>query len=171
VLAISAVRVGTTPVTATPPTMQVFPRARFQELSEDERLTQKTFESFPAGVAIVPDGDAAPTGTVTTFDFERVNLAPDGVTTPPTSPDFPGQIDWHLNTGRAARSELLHAARLVRGAPARDVEVGPPPIVVVDGRDLADAAQLTDVEAHSPTLARQRAKAGQLVVEAHEIGV
>ena len=59
----------------------------------------------------------------------------------------------------------------MRGVPARDVAVGPPAVVVVDSRDLADAVVLSDVEARSPTLARQRATAGQLVVEAHEIGV
>ena len=171
VLAIDTVRIGTTGAAATRPTMQSFPRARFQELTEDERLTQKTFESFPAGVAIIPDGEDNPAGTVTAFDFEPVNLAPDGVTTPPPTPAFPGHLDWHLRAGRAARSELRQAGRLVRGVPARDVEVGPPAVVVVDTRDLTDAVVLTDVESRSATLARQRTRVGRLVVEAHEIGV
>ncbi len=59
----------------------------------------------------------------------------------------------------------------MRGVPAQDVAVGPPAVVVVSGRDLADVAVLSDVEARSPTLARQRAAAGHLVLEAHEIGV
>jgi hypothetical protein len=165
------VRIGPAAPAATRPTMQVFPRARFQELGEDERLTEKTFESFPAGVAIVPAGEANPTGAVAAFDFEPVILAPDTVTKPPPSAVFPGLLEWHLRAGRAAHSELRQAARLVRGVAPRDVEVGPPAVVVVDTRDLSDAVVLSSVEARSPTLARQRVRAGQLVVEAHEIGV
>jgi hypothetical protein len=171
VLSITSARIGGSTLTTTRPTMQMFPRARFQELSEDERLTQKTFESFPAGVAILPTGEANPTGAVAAFDFEPVNLAPDEVTAEPPSGAFPGRLEWHLRAGRAARSELRQAVRLVRGVPARDVAVGPPAVVVVSSRDLADVAVLTDVEARSPTLARQRATTGHLVLEAHEIGV
>jgi hypothetical protein len=108
---------------------------------------------------------------VTAFDFEPVILAPEGVTTPAPSPAFPGDLDWHVRAGRAARSEVRRPDRLVRGVPARDLDVGPPSVAVVDDRNLADAAVLSSVEARSATLARQRARAGQLVVEAHEIGV
>jgi hypothetical protein len=172
VVQIGSVRIGssTTPA-ATRPTMQAFPRARFQQLTDNERLTQKTFESLPAGVAIVPDGQGTPTGAVTPFDFEPVILAPDGVTTPPPAPPLPGTFDWHVRAGRAARSEVRQGDRLVRGVPARDLDVGSPAVVVVDDRSLGDAAVLSDVEARSATLARQRAGRGTLVVEAHEIGV
>jgi hypothetical protein len=171
VVAVDAVRIGATAAAATRPTSQVFPRARFQQLTENQRLTQKTFESLPAGVAITPAGQANPAGTVTTFDFEAVNLGPDAVTKPPPDSSFPGNVFWHLRRGRAARSELRQDGRLVRGVPAGDVEVAPPAVVVVNDRDLADAAVLTEVEAQSATLARQRVGVGQLVVEAHEIGV
>ena len=172
VVAIDAVRIGSTPAAAIPPTTQMFPRARFQELSESERLTQKTFEAFPAGVAITPAGESNPTGTVTTFDFERVNLGPEVVTKPPPDDSFPENgFSWHLSRGRAAGSELRQAGRLVRGVPPAEVEVDAPAVVVVNNRDLDEAAVLTAAEARSATLARQRVRTGLLVVEAHEIGV
>jgi hypothetical protein len=171
VLRITRARIGASGESTIRPTTQVFPRARFQELGEDERLTQRTFESFEAGTAIIPAGEANPTGTVEAFTFEPVNLAPETVKKLPPTSVFLGDLEWHLRAGRAAHSELRQADRLVRGVPARDVEVGPPPVAVVDGRDLTDAAVLIGVEARSATLARQRARTGQLVVEAHEIGV
>jgi Family of unknown function (DUF6603) len=172
IVEIGPVRVGpVAAVAATRPTTQLFARARFQELSESERLTQKTFEAFPAGVAITPEGQANPVGAVTDFDFERIFLAPDSVKKPPPAKSFPGQPSWHLRTGPASRSPLRGAGRLVRGLHVRDVAVGPPLVVLVGDRDLAEAAQLSDEEARSATLARQRLRAGQLVVEAHEVGV
>jgi hypothetical protein len=171
IVEIGPVTVGQTGAAATRPTPQVFARARFQELSESERLTQKTFEAFPAGVAITPEGQANPVGAVTDFDFERIFLAPASVKKPPPVKSFSGQPSWHIRTGPASRSPLREAGRLVRGLPVRDVAVGPPLVALVGDRDLAEAAKLSDVEARSATLARQRLRAGQLVVEAHEVGV
>jgi hypothetical protein len=171
VVAIGAVRIGTDGTATTRPTRQIFPRARFQALSEDERLTQKSFESFPAGVAITPAGETNPAGTVTAFDFEPVNLAPEQVTKPPPTGTFPGLLPWHVSRGRAARSPVRQAERLLRGAPSIQIDVGPPAVAVVDDRSLDSAAVLTEAEARSPTLARQQVRVGQLVVEAHEIGV
>lgn len=171
VVAIDTVRIGATPAKATTPTTQVFPRARFQELSETERLTQKSFEAFPAGAAITPEGETNPAGTATALDFEPVHLGPDTVVTPPPGSSFPGDVRWHLRRGRAARSELRQTGRLLRDVVPSDVTVGPPAVVVVDDRVLAETAELSETEARSATLARQRAGVGQLVVEAHEIGV
>jgi hypothetical protein len=171
VVAIDTVRIGAAETATTRPTRQIFPRARFQALSEDERLSQKSFESFPAGVAITPAGETNPAGTVTAFDFEPVNLAPEQVTKPPPTGTFPGFLRWHVSRGRAARSPVRQAERLLRGVPSVEVEVGPPVVTVVDDRSLDSAAVLTEAEARSSTLARQRVGVGQLVVEAHEIGV
>jgi hypothetical protein len=171
VVAIDAVRIGSDPVAATDPTRQMFPRARFQELTDDERLSQKTFEPLPAGVVITPDGQANPAGTVAEFDFEPVNLAPDDVTAPPPDPEFPGDIFWHVRSGRAAHSELRQDDRRLRGVALLAIDVAAPVVAVVDGRDLTDGAVLTAAESRSATLAGQRAGRGRLVVEAHEMGV
>jgi hypothetical protein len=175
VVRIGEVRIGPTAtasaVAVTRSTTQMFPRARFQELGEHERLTQKSFEAFAAGVAITPAGQANPAGAATDFDFEPVTLAPETVTKLPPTRTFPGDAQWHLRRGRAARSEVRQAERLLRGVPAAEVVVEPPAVVVVDHRTLADPLHLDEVEARSPTLAGQRAGTGQLVVEAHEIGV
>jgi hypothetical protein len=174
-VAIGEVRIGPTAATSTAattrPTTQMFPRARFQELGEHERLTQKSFEAFPAGVAITPAGQANPAGAATDFDFEPVTLAPETVTKLPPTRTFPGDAQWHLRRGRAARSEVRQAERLLRGVPAAEVTVEPPAVMVVDHRTLADPVHLSTVEARSSILAGQRAGIGQLVVEAHEIGV
>lgn len=169
VLAIDGVRIGSATPASTEPTTQVFARARFQDLSEDERLTQKTFERLPAGLAITPQGQAAPAGTLATFDFERVTLAPEEE--PRRDKGFPGAVLWHVRRGRAAHADTRRDARLARGAPATQVSVGAPRVAVVDRVDLSDALVLSTTEAASATLAGQRVKAGQLVVEAHEIGV
>jgi hypothetical protein len=171
IVEIGSVHVGAAAAADTRPTTQVFARARFQELSESERLTQKTFEALPAGVAITPAGQANPVGAVTEFEFERIFLAPDSVKKPKPVKSFPGQPSWHFRTGPASRSPLREAGRLVRGLPARDVAVGSPRVVLVGDRDLAEAPDLSDAETRSATLVRQRLRAGQLVVEAHELGV
>jgi hypothetical protein len=172
VVGIDAVRVGQAPAAATQATRQMFPLAHFQELTDSQKLTQKTFESLPAGVSITPTGQANPFGTVTPFDFEPVNLAPDDVvTTPPPDSGFPGDLFWHSRRGRAASSELRADDRRMRGVTPLNLEVGAPAVAVVGTRDLSDAAVLSDVEARSATLAGQRAQVGQLVIEAHERGV
>lgn len=170
VVNIDAVRVGDAAATATQPTRQMFPRARFQQLSDDERLTQKTFEPLPAGVTITPVAQPNPVGTVAAFDFERVNLAPGDVTTPPPDSTFPSLIFWHARRGRAARSSLRENDRRLRGAHLLDITVDPPVVVVVGTRDLSAATALSETETRSATLAGQRAGRGRRVVEAHEIG-
>ena len=63
VVTIDAARVGGVLAPPPAPAMAPFPRARFQDLTEDERLTQKTFESLPAGARIEPPGQTNPAGT------------------------------------------------------------------------------------------------------------
>jgi hypothetical protein len=152
--------------------MAPFPRARFQDLTEDERLTQKTFESLPAGARIDPPGQTNPAGSVVEFDFEPINLAPlDVVQPPPPDPiTFPdGHLGWHVARGQAAASPLRQHVRLGADATDRVVDVRQPPVVVVDHVDLAPAMPLSDVEAGSAVLAAQRARRGLLVLEAHEL--
>jgi hypothetical protein len=152
--------------------MAPFPRARFQNLTEDERLTQRTFESLPAGARIAPPGQANPPGTVRSFVFEPINLAPlDVEEPPPPGPiTFPaGHLGWHVARGQAAASPLRQDVRLGALSSERFVDVRQPEVVVVSSVDLATAAELSDVEASSAVLAAQRAGAGLLVVEAHEL--
>jgi Family of unknown function (DUF6603) len=172
VVTIDAVRVGGVSAPVPTPEMAPFPRARFQNLTEDERLTQRTFESLPAGARIAPPGQTNPPGTVRTFDFEPINLAPFDVDEPPPPGPitFPvGHLGWHVARGQAAASPLRQDVRLGALSPERFVDVRQPPVVVVDHVDLAPAVELSDVEASSAVLAAQRAGAGLLVVEAHEL--
>jgi len=172
VVTIDAARVGGVLAPPPAPAMAPFPRARFQDLTEDERLTQKTFESLPAGARIEPPGQTNPAGSVVTFDFEPINLAPlDVVEPPPPDPiTFPdGHLGWHVARGQAAASPLRQHVRLGADAPDRFVDVRQPPVVVVDHVDLAPAMPLSEVEAGSAVLAAQRAGRGLLVLEAHEL--
>ena len=172
VVSIDAARVGGVLAPPPAPAMAPFPRARFQDLTEDERLTQKTFESLPAGARIEPPGQTNPAGSVVEFEFEPVNLAPlDVVEPPPPDPiTFPtGHLGWHVARGQAAASPLRQQVRLGAAAPDRFVDVRQPPVVVVDHVDLTPAVALSDVEASSAVLAAQRAGSGLLVLEAHEL--
>jgi hypothetical protein len=172
VVEISAVRVGTGPNSATRPIRQPFPRARFQQLTEHQRLTERTFETFPAGVVVAPPAVTAPTGTVVRFDFERIVLRPDGSSAPgETTPPTGDRRRWHLQAGLAARTPLRAAARLVMGVPPRDLGLRRPPVVLAAAEDLSVVTTLDESVGQSPTLARQRAGASQVVVEAQEIGV
>jgi len=144
VVTIDAARVGGVLAPPPAPAMAPFPRARFQDLTEDERLTQKTFESLPSGARIEPP-------------------PPD----PITFPD--GHLGWHVARGQAAASPLRQHVRLGADAPDRFVDVRQPPVVVVDHVDLAPAMPLSEVESGSAVLAGQRAGRGLLVLEAHEL--
>jgi hypothetical protein len=72
-------------------------------------------------------------------------------------------------SGFAAVSPLREHVRL--GALATDQRVGitAPPLAVVDAGSLVTAVTLTEEEAAAPALAAQRAGAGMLVLEAHEV--
>ncbi len=171
VVSIGTIRVGpaeATSVAATEP----FPRARFQELSDDDRLTKPTFERLPAGARISPPGQTNPAGTVREFAFEPVNLAPFDVPAPPEPEPitFPvGHLGWHVASGLAAVSPLREHVRLGALAAGRRVEMTSPALVVVDAGSLATAVALSAEEAAAPALAAQRAGAGMLVLEAHEV--
>ncbi len=168
VVDITAVRVGAATLAPQPRTTLPFPRARFQELSEHQRLTQKTFEPLPAGVTITPPGQANPAGAVAALTFEPINLAPEGVTPAPPQPSPGAPRTWHTRGSLAARSPLRQGARLTPDALEYAVDVRPPEMIVADRRDLASTVALSAAEARSETLARQRATAGTIVVEAHE---
>ena len=170
VVDIRTVRIGGA-AAAIRPTTAVFARARFQKLDEGQLLTQKSFESFPAGLSITPPGPANPTGATTGFTFEEVRLAPSGSVPSPRPIAFDTPLRWHVQAGRAARSELRQGSRLGRGVVRSDVRVRPPEVVVVDERALRRAAELSEVEARTETLASQRLGFGQRVVERHEMGV
>jgi hypothetical protein len=157
------------------PATEPFARSRFQELNDDDRLTKPSFERLPAGVRITPVGQTNPPGTVRDFEFEPVNLAPLDVPAPQGSDPitFPvGHLGWHVASGPAAISPLRQHVRL--GALATDQRVGlatTPPLVVVDGGSLMTAVVLSAEEAAAPALAAQRAGAGMLVLEAHEVAM
>jgi hypothetical protein len=169
VVRITGARVGPATADAATPTRQAFSRARFQDMSESARLTQKSFEQLPAGVSITPPGQANPTGTVTEFDFESITLRPDGVAAPGHT-GFPADhLLLHTGFGHAAASSLRQKARLRPGT-GSPLRVTQPPVAVVDTRDLGAHLALDDIVASSATLARQAlTTTKQLVVEAHEV--
>jgi hypothetical protein len=169
VVRVGTVRVGPT-IASTAPTQQLFPRARFQNLSESERLTQKSFEQFPAGIAITPPGIGNPSGTVTPFSFESIIVRPDGSAAPGTTGFPANHVFLHTRLSRAAHSPIRQRARLGADRTDLNVEVRQPPVTVADSRDLGSLPVLDDVVTRSATLARQVISApGQLVVEAHEV--
>ena len=146
----TVVRLG--PVTVGPsgastaPATEPFPRARFQELSDEDRLTKPTFERLPAGARITPQGQTNPAGTVREFEFEPVTIAPlDVPPAPPSGPIvFPvGHLGWHVTTSFAAASPLRAGDRLGARATAQRVEVTAAPLAVVDAATLSTAVALT----------------------------
>jgi hypothetical protein len=168
---IGTVRVGTgTDPAGTAPTRELFPRARFQDLTETERLTQPSFEQLPSGVTVAVPGVSAPLGLVTPFDFEPVTLGPGGEPAP-DSAGFPrGHLDLHGRLGRAAHSALRVDQRLGADSTEQRLEVGRPAVVVVDSRDLAGPVVLDELAPQSAAIALQKVdRPEQLVVEAHEL--
>ena len=160
-------------------TTEQFSRGQFVELTEDEKLTGPTFESFTSGVVVGSAGYTAADGFArdVTAGFETVRL----------DPEPKGIISrWNvsrLDFVRATSEDTARATRL--GAAARSaraeaigshvttvgaVAVDEPPLALVATDALAQSATLVGAAASSPSLAAQvAATGGQRVVERFEV--
>ena len=116
VVSIGTIHVGPAEATSGPAT-EPFARSRFQELSDDDRLTKPTFERLPAGARIAPPGQTNPAGTVREFDFEPVTLAPlrRARATAPGADHVPGRPPRLARRERLRRRLAAARARPPRG--------------------------------------------------------
>ncbi len=170
----SHVQGGTATVTVTPiagapaaaPTMGQFASAQFQDLSDDEKLSRPSFESFQDGVAFGAGANVRSATQQSTPTYETVFI-----------PDLQRRTDklhellflHALDVGAIARSGL-HTARLFDG-PDQRVRVADTTYRVASAETLATSTA-APAAFGSATAAYAAAAAGGgrlVVVEAHEV--
>lgn len=173
---VTSVTVGGTAATATQPVLDHFARGQFMELTDQQKLEGRSFETFPSGVQLGSSGYAVPTDSTTvTADYEVEILDPQ-----PTM-----NLHWVVRDRLRQPLAVDTAVRLASyGAAARSAravaralhpEVGKallaePPMAVVDRATLQEKVAVTSAPASSEAVADQFAdRCGGLVVEAWEV--
>jgi hypothetical protein len=167
-VSVTAVRLGPTSL-APQPTQDPFTRARFQRLSDEQRLSARSFESMPSGVLVGSERFTAPAGIGVGAGHELLRLGPTGGPQPSPKPPLPlpGEwLGWQLGLSAAARSPLRVRSSL---RPAQETSLGVLPqsyVAVVPGT--------LQVQPLDPAVARclplaEQAAAGLRILESHEV--
>jgi hypothetical protein len=153
-----------------------FARAQFVDTSEEDRLTQPSFEALDAGVQFSSAAYHVPaTGVTATMDYEPTAYLelPGGATTHEESTTG-AALDHGIvavlgRQGAAGRAPMRFAERLALRT-ATQVTVSPPPLEVVDRTVLAPAAQaLNDRARFATMLAAQRIASDRAAVQLVEV--
>jgi Family of unknown function (DUF6603) len=162
-------------------TTEQFSRGQYVTLSDEEKLTGTTFETFPAGVIVGSADyvtiDAMARDVAAGFETVRLDPEPEGLVSKWTTAallfqratdDGAGEAS---KLGAAARSERAEAAlRSASPLAASTIGVDEPPLALVGATDLVESAPLPGAAATSPSLAQQiAAAAGMRVVERFEV--
>jgi hypothetical protein len=162
-------------------TTEQFSRGQFVTLTDDEKLTGTTFESFPAGVIVGSADyvtvDAMARDVAAGFETVRLDPEPDGLVSKWTTAVlvFQRATDEGMleasKLGAAARSERAEAAlRVTSPLVASSVGVDEPPLALVGPGSLVESGPLSGAAAASVSLAAQVAAAtGTRVVERFEV--
>jgi len=162
-------------------TTEQFSRGQFVTLSDDEKLTGTTFETFPAGVIVGSADyvtvDAMARDVAAGFETVRLDPEPAGLVSRWTTAvlDFQGATDEGAREasklGAAARSDRAEAAlRVASPLATSSIGVDEPPLALVGPASLVESASLSGAAAKSPSLAEQVAVASGLrVVERFEV--
>lgn len=180
-VAVAAVSLNGTPVPSFEPTTESFARGQFADLTDDQKLTGPTFESFPSGVVVGSAGFMAPDALArdVTAGFETVRLDPEprGLLSPWISVALAFAPAGHAGAmdasrlGASARSGRAEVAnRRVSPLASAAVTVDEPPLALVEVGSMTEAASLLGAAVRSPSLAEQAAAAGgHRVVERYEV--
>ncbi len=162
-------------------TTEQFSRGQFVSLSDDERLTGSTFETFPSGVIIgsadYVTADALARDVAAGFETVRLDPEPSGLVSKWTRAvlAFERATDEGVvaasRFGAAARSDRAEAAlRMSSPLAASNVGVDEPPLALVGAASLAESGVLPGAAATTVSLAEQvAAAAGLRVVERFEV--
>ena len=161
-------------------TTEQFSRGQFVTLSDDEKLTGPTFETFPAGVIVGSADyvtvDAMARDVAAGFETVRLDPEPAGLVSKWTTAvlAFQRATDEGAREasklGAAARSDRAEAAlRVASPLAASSIGVDEPPLALVGPESFAESASLLGAAAKSPSLAEQVAAAGLRVVERFEV--
>lgn len=174
------VRIGGIPAASRQATREHLARGQYLNLSEEQKLSSPSFETFDVGVAVGLNDYALPADAVTAgnLDYETKYLVPG---------EEEGQLfRFELlisalsmdlfragaAAGAAAQSGLRARDRL-RPAGNRKLSVSEPAVAAVDGRNFSTVADLDADTAHNWTLAAQALAAQGVeratLVEAYEL--
>jgi hypothetical protein len=159
---VTAVRVGATTINTPAAVTRPFGRGQFFDLTDEQRLTQPSFEPFDAGVTVASSDFTfgPPVGADINFETAYLEMEPDAprgtliratliASTLPFS-----ALDWQPRSGGVARSLVREKARAPLGA-SLGVSVEPVPLVAVNVDSLGALTDLvlTGQAAFSPTIA------------------
>lgn len=156
-----------------------FARAQFVDRTDEEKLTDESFERFPAGAVLGSDDYTVPAAVgAATLEYEERYLEPD-------------EIDWKIiDRGLGVRLTIDHEAirrqsawggaglsprkriEQLKGDGAKVVVVGEPGLALAGVVDVAPlTVGLSEFATASPSLARQEsaAFAASMVVESYEL--
>ncbi len=162
-------------------TTDQFSRGQFVTLTDDEKLTGTTFESFPAGVIVgsadYVTNDALARDVAAGFETVRLDPEPAGLVSKWTTAvlEFQRATDEGMleasKLGAAARSDRAEAAlRVTSPLVASSLGVDEPPLALVGPASLAESGVLPGAAAATVSLAEQVAAAtGLRVVERFEV--
>ena len=175
-------RVGTTTLSGPRTTQEHFARGSFQELSDEQKLSTPSFESFDSGIAFSTDAYQVPSATTGDLSYETMYLEP-------ASGRIPGRLvkaevtldrlqhDLLLmaaKSGAAAQSPGQQKARL-RPAKTSRLEVSEPALAVVDALTMRphNDVPLQGGAKSNRALAEQNVRGSKapaaLLVEAYEL--
>ena len=174
---IQDVKVGGISTTAREPVTDHFARGQFMELSEQQKLEGRSFETFTSGVRIGSTDYRVPTaGTTVKADYEVEILEPAPMLNLywRVASTFRETLASDVGLALAGYGAAATSARAK--AQALHAEVGKsvinePPLAVVDRDTLVEAVALSSGPRSSEAIAEQAAaERGALVIEAYEVG-
>ena len=152
------------------PTQDPFTRSRFQHLSDEQKLSARSFESMPSGVVVGSDSFTTSTGIGVGAGHETIRLGPLGVPPPPPPPPMPlpaEWLTWQLSLSAAASSPLRLRSNL---RPTTDMSLG-----VLPQSYAAVLPGTLQVQPLDPAVTRclplaEQAAPGLRILESHEVG-
>jgi hypothetical protein len=180
-VAIATVALNTNELDEFESSTESFAKGQFTHLSDQDRLTGKTFETFRCGVVVGKTDFVADDGRARDvqagFETVRLDPVPKGVIFTWATSRLGFRVASHdsmveaSKLGAAARCERARSARRMSSdLSANPVTVSDPPMVLVGAGTLQESASLTGQAASTPTLAAQQAaNAGQKVIEQFEL--
>jgi hypothetical protein len=168
--------VGGKPTTATEPVTDHFARGQFMELSEQQKLEGRSFETFTSGVQIgSTDYTVGTAGTTVKADYEVEILEPEPVLNLhwKVASRFREPLSSDVATALVGFGAAASSARAKSDALLVDVGravVREAPMAVVDAGTLVESITVISGPVSSEAIASQAALAsGGLVVEAFEV--
>jgi hypothetical protein len=175
---ITEVKVGGEPTNAKQPLVEHFARGQFMELTEEQKLEGRSFETFTSGVQIGSSAYVVPSAGVTVAaDYEVEILEPEPrlnlhwVVAARFTERLVAEVGLSLATYGAAAAGARAKASALEGAAGKAV-LSEPPLAVVAADTLVEQATVLVGPRTSEAVATQAARAaGGRVVEAFEMAL